>query len=124
MVYLIAQVGVSLVTEYVWERNDLVKEIGKKTRVLRIAIYTILAIIPMLGAYLPRSSFKYYCLGIGNIWFAFFMYYAPLVLIFSLIAVIIAKARKKTRSRLVGFSLFAAFVPALLMSAYGLYHGQ
>lgn len=124
VVYLIAQVGVSLVTEYVWERNDLVKDIGKKTRVLRIAIYTILAIIPMLGAYLPRSSFKYYCLGIGNIWFAFFMYYAPLVLIFSLIAVIIAKARKKARSRLVGFSLFAAFVPALLMSVYGLYHGQ
>ena len=124
VVYLIAQVGIALVTEYVWNRNELIRKIGKKTRVVRIIIYTVLAVIPMLGAYLPRSALKYYCLGIGNIWFAFFMYYAPLVLILSLIAVIIAKVRGKKRSRLVGFSLFAAFIPALLGSAYGLYHGQ
>ncbi|MBQ7274529.1 MAG: metallophosphoesterase [Clostridiales bacterium] len=124
VVYLIAQVGIALVTEYVWNRNELIRKIGKKTRVVRIIIYTVLAVIPMLGAYLPRSALKYYCLGIGNIWFAFFMYYAPLVLILSLIAVIIAKVRGKKRSRLVGFSLFAAFIPALIGSAYGLYHGQ
>ncbi|MCR5201278.1 MAG: metallophosphoesterase [Saccharofermentans sp.] len=124
VVYLIAQVGVSLVTEYVWENNEPIKKIGRKTRAIRIFIYAILAIIPLLGAYLPRSPFKYWCLGVGNVWFSFFMYYAPAVLIFCLIAVLIAKARKKKRSRLIGFSLFAAFIPALILSVYGLYHAQ
>ena len=50
VVYLIAQVGIALVTEYVWNRNELISKIGKKTRVVRIIIYTVLAVIPMLGA--------------------------------------------------------------------------
>ena len=66
VIYVLIQTGISILTEYVIQKNRLYKNIGKKTRVLRIVIYTLLALIPVLGAFLPKSEFKFFCMGFGN----------------------------------------------------------
>lgn len=124
VLYILAQIGIALITEYVVSKHEWVKDIGRKTRVIRIIIYIVLAVIPVLGAYLPHSSFKYLCMEIGNVWFAFFMFYAALVLIFTGIAEIIAKIAKRPDHRFVGHALNFAFLFALIIASYGLYHGQ
>ena len=114
----------SILTEYVIEKNRFYKNIGKKTRVLRIIIYVLLAIIPVLGAYLPKSSFKFYCMGIGNIWLGFFMYYSGLVILVTIITHIICKIKKDEEQKALGHAFNVAFVVALLVFGYGLFHAQ
>ena len=80
VVYIIFQTGMSILTEYVIKQNRFYRTIGKKTRILRVFIYIILAVIPMLGAYLPKCPFKYFCMEFGNIWRGFLMYYSGLVI--------------------------------------------
>ena len=56
VLYVIVQIAVSVLTEFVIERNRFYKGFVIKTRVIRIIIYGLLALIPFLGAYLPASS--------------------------------------------------------------------
>ena len=124
ILYVIIQTLMSILTEYVIEKNRFYKNIGKKTRVLRIIIYVLLAIIPVLGAYLPKSSFKFYCMGIGNIWLGFFMYYSGLVIFVTIITHIICKIKKDEEQKALGHAFNVAFVVALLVFGYGLFHAQ
>ena len=124
ILYVIIQTLMSILTEYVIEKNRFYKNIGKKTRVLRIIIYVLLAIIPVLGAYLPKSSFKFYCMGIGNIWLGFFMYYSGLVILVTIITHIICKIKKDEEQKALGHAFNVAFVVALLVFGYGLFHAQ
>ncbi|MCR5293201.1 MAG: metallophosphoesterase [Eubacterium sp.] len=124
ILYVIIQTLMSILTEYVIEKNRFYKNIGKKTRVLRIIIYVLLAIIPVLGAYLPKSSFKFYCMGIGNIWLGFFMYYSGLVIFVTIITHIICMIKKDEEQKALGQAFNVAFVVALLVFGYGLFHAQ
>ncbi len=121
--YIIAQTLISIITEYVVNHHNQLKNIGKKTRPLRIFIYVILAVIPMLGAYLPNSDFKFICMKIGNIWFAFFMFYAAMVLFATIVLKIITKAGK-IDPKLIGHALHFSCLIALIVSVYGLVHAQ
>jgi hypothetical protein len=124
VLYVFTQIGISLITEYTVSKHFWVKDIGKKTRFIRIIIYIILAVIPVLGAYLPNSSFKYLCMEIGNVWFAFFMFYAAFVLILTGLAELIAKITHKPDVNFVWHALNFAFLFGLLIASYGLYHAQ
>ena len=124
ILYVIIQTSMSILTEYVIEKNRFYKGIGKKTRVLRIIIYAFLALVPVLGAFLPKCNFKYFCMGFGNIWLGFFMYYSGLVIFVTIITHIICKVRKDEEQRALGQAFSVAFVVALLVFVYGLIHAQ
>ena len=124
VIYVLLQTGISIVTENVIKRNTVVGEIGRKTRILRIIIYVVLALIPVLGAFLPGCKFKYLCMGIGNVWLGFFMYYSGLVLFLALITFIICKIRKDDERKLIGHAFIVAFIFGLIITCYGLIHAQ
>ena len=124
ILYVIIQTAMSILTEYVIEKNRFYKGIGKKTRILRIIIYAFLALVPVLGAFLPKCNFKYFCMGFGNIWLGFFMYYSGLVIFVTIITHIICKVRKDEEQRALGQAFSVAFVVALLVFVYGLIHAQ
>ena len=124
LLYVLVQIGVSVLTEYVIQKNRFYKTIGKKTRILRIFIYGILAVIPVLGAFLPKSSFKYWCMGFGNLWLGFFMFYSAFVVFDTIIILGFSKMRKDKEWRALGQAFNVAFVLAVIISAYGLIHAQ
>ncbi len=68
VLYVIDQVLISVLTEYSIKNHRFFSKIGAKTKIIRIIIYAFLAILPVLGAYLPKSQFKYFCMGLGNVW--------------------------------------------------------
>lgn len=123
-VYVLVQILISTLTEYSVKSSGAFGAIGKKTRIIRIIIYIALALLPVFGAYLPKSQFKFLCMQLGNIWLGFFMFYASFVLILLLIFQIYAKVRKKEGKELMGWAFQFAFIAAIIIFAGGLIHAQ
>ncbi len=122
--YVLVQILVSALTEYSINKHRFFSSIGDKTRVIRIIIYTFLAAVPVLGAYLPKCHFKYFCMKLGNIWLGFFMFYAVFVLVlFSVIQIIIKKKNREDKS-LAGRAFQFAFLAAFIILVYGLVQAQ
>ena len=124
VLYVIAQILISILTEYSIKNSKVFSRIGGKTRIIRIIIYAVLAAVPVLGAYLPKSGFKFFCMGLGNLWLGFFMFYSIFVLLLFPIARIIIKKRKTEDKSLVGKAFQFAFVAAFIIFAAGLVHAQ
>ena len=124
VLYVIAQILVSLVTEYSIKNSRFFNRSGSKTRIIRIIIYAFLAAVPVMGAYLPKSQFKFFCMELGNIWLGFFMFYSAFVLLlFPILLIIIKKGKKKDKS-IVGRAFQFAFLAAFIIFAAGLVHAQ
>ena len=124
ILYVIIQTGISILTEYVIQKNRFYKNIGKKTRIIRIILYVILDVFPVLGAFLPKSGFKYLCMKIGNLWLAFFMYYSALAIFLTLIFIIVSKIKKQEDYKLLGQVLNIAVIISTVISMLGLLHAQ
>ena len=124
VLYVIVQILISVLTEYSIKNSKVFSRIGGKTRIIRIIIYALLAVVPVLGAYLPKSRFKFFCMELGNIWFGFFMFYSIFVLLLFPIARIIIKNSEKYDNSLVGKAFQFAFVAAFIIFAAGLVHAQ
>ena len=124
ILYVIIQALMSVLTEYVIEKNRLYKGIGRKTRLFRIFIYILLAIIPVLGAFLPKSDFKYFCMRFGNLWFGFFAYYSGTAIFLTLILIIVSRIRKDDERRTVGHVLTFSLILGIVVTIYGLVHAQ
>ena len=124
LIYVIIQLCISLITEYTVRHHGIFSKIGEETRVFRVNIYVILALVPVLGAFLPKSDFKYFCMEFGNIWLGFFMFYSAMVLFLTLILYIVYRIRKVKNDRLIGHALNFAFVIAISVTIYGLIHAQ
>ncbi|MBQ6439809.1 MAG: metallophosphoesterase [Mogibacterium sp.] len=124
VVYVLVQILISTLTEYSINNSGAFRRIGEKTRILRIIIYAALAAIPVLGAYLPKSPFKFFCMGFGNLWLGFFMYYAVFVLILFPIIRIIIKNRENGNKALMGRAFQFTFLAACILMAAGLVHAQ
>ena len=112
ILYVIAQILISVLTEYSIKNSKGFSRIGGKTRIIRIIIYALLAAVPVLGAYLPKSQFKFFCMAFGNVWLGFFMFYAAFVLILFPILQIIIKKRGNGDKSLVGRAFQFAFIAA------------
>ncbi len=131
-IYIIIQAVISLLTEFAVKNHKKFNKLGEKSRVIRIIIYGLLAIIPVLGAYLPKCKFKYFCMQFGNIWLGFFMFYATFVILFILILLAATKLRNKLKEKLgaeddntlVGHALHFAFILGLIITIFGLVHSQ
>ena len=104
VLYVLGQILISVLTEYSIENHRFFSRIGGKTRIIRIIIYAILAAVPVLGAYLPKSQFKFFCMELGNIWLGFFIYYSIFVLLMFPVLQIIIKNRKTKDKSLVGWA--------------------
>ena len=124
ILYVIIQILMSILTEYIIEKNNLFKKIGRKSRAFRIILYCILAVIPVLGTFLPISDLKYLCMRIGNIWFGFFMYYSGIIILLTPFMLLVSKKRKDDERKPVGHVLLIAFFVALVVNIYGLIHSQ
>ena len=124
ILYVIAQILISVLTEYSIKNSKGFSRIGGKTRIIRIIIYALLAAVPVLGAYLPKSQFKFFCMAFGNVWLGFFMFYAAFVLILFPILQIIIKKRGNGDKSLVGRAFQFAFIAAVIIFAAGLVHAQ
>lgn len=124
VLYVIVQFLVSILTEYSIKNSRFFERIGSKTRIIRIIIYAVLAALPVLGAFLPKSPFKYFCMAVGNVWLGFFMFYSAFVVILFPITQIIIKRRKLHDKSLVGRAFQFAFLAAFVIVAYGLVHAQ
>ena len=124
VLYVIVQILVSVLTEYSIKNSRFFDRIGSKTRIIRIMIYAALAAVPVLGAFLPKSPFKYCCMAVGNVWLGFFMFYSAFVVILFPIIQIIIKHRKTDDKSLVGRAFQFAFLIAFAILVYGLIHAQ
>ena len=123
-VYILVQILISVLTEYSVNNSPTFRRIGEKTKIIRIAIYTALAVIPVLGAFLPKSQFKYFCMGLGNIWLGFFMFYAGFVILCIPIFKIVMKKKGSVDNSFVGMAFQFAFLAASVIFIYGLIHAQ
>jgi predicted MPP superfamily phosphohydrolase len=92
---------------------------------LYMFFYALLALLPVLGTYLPDSSFKYHLAAAGNIWLGFYMYFTGLLLILQLLRLIrrlFARSMTSARSSRIILSLVIAFT--LCLNAYGCVNAQ
>ena len=124
MLYVVIQTLMSILTEYVIVKNNFYARIGRRTRLYRIIVYIGLGLLPVLGAFLPKSGFKYSCMAIGNIWLGFFMYYSGLVIFITLFLILASKLRRDNEHRLLKHALHVSFALALVITVYGLLHAQ
>ena len=124
VIYVVIQVSISLLTEFSVRNHRTFNRIGKKTLIARIAVYSILALIPVFGAYLPKSKFKYLCMQVGNLWLGFFMFYAASVILLIIILLIVNRIKKKEDKDLVGHALHFSVVIAIVLTICGLVHAQ
>jgi len=124
VVYVLVQILISVLTEYSVRNSRVFKNIGEKTKIIRIIIYAALAAVPVLGAYLPKSGFKFFCMEAGNIWLGFFMFYSVFVLILFPIIKAVIKNKKKGDNSLIGKAFQFAFLGAFAIMAAGLIHAQ
>lgn len=124
VLYVLAQILISVLTEYSIKNSKRFSRAGNKTRLIRIFIYAFLAIVPVLGAYLPKSPLKFFCMKWGNIWLGFFIYYSIFVLLLLPVLYIIVKKGKREDASLVGRAFQFAFLAALIIFVSGLVHAQ
>ena len=131
-IYIIIQAVISFLTEFAVKNHKAFNKLGEQSRAIRIIIYGLLAIIPVLGAYLPKCKFKYFCMQFGNIWLGFFMFYSTFVILFIIILLIATKLRNKLKEKLgaeddntlVGHALHFAFILGLVITIFGMVHSQ
>ena len=124
VIYIILQVSISLLTEYALKNHKAFNNLGKKSLIPRIVIYVILAVVPVLGAYLPKCKFKFWCMQYGNLWLGFLMFYSAFVILLVLILFVITKIRRVEDRSLIGHALHFAFIIALILTICGLVHAQ
>ena len=124
VIYILIQILISWLTEFSVMHHKALNTVGKKTRIFRIIIYSFLAIVPVLGAFLPENRFKFLCMEFGNIWLGFFMFYATFVLLLIPILLLISKIRKTADKELVGHALHISFGIAFVLTIIGLVHAQ
>ena len=79
----------------------------------------LLALLPIGGAMLPDSAFKYAIQAAGNVWMGFFLYYGALVSV--LLALTLPVRRAAWRH---GGALCVALAASLAIWGYGLIHAQ
>ena len=124
ILYIIVKACICLLTEYALQGRGPLGRLGRKTKIPRIIIYIMIALVPCLGAYLPNGPLKFFCMKWGNIWLGFFIYYGGLLLILSGIAVLRAGHNKAKKRYLVGYAFVIAFWAGLIINVYGLHHAQ
>ncbi len=124
ILYIFFQTGISLLSEYLIQKNKHIGNLGKKTRIIRISFYILLGLLPVLGAFLPKCSFKYFCMKWGNVWLGFFMYYSALIIFLTLIGLLVSKVKKDKEKRSLRFVMLTSFAIASVLFAYGIIHAR
>lgn len=88
-------------------------------------LYLLMSLLPVAGAFLPNSPFKFAVQAAGNIWLGFYLYYGFLLLVLSGLSMLV---RRVSRGRMArkwhGGVLSLSLVIALAVTGYGLVHAQ
>ena len=122
--YIILHAIVSILTEYNLSMHTLTKQAAHRTRIIRIILYSFIAVIPCFGAYLPNSDIKYLCMKLGNIWFGFFMYYAAFLFLLSGALAVICRIRRDDKKSISGLIVLFCMSLGIFITIYGMSHAQ
>ena len=87
-------------------------------------VAAVLLFLPVGGALLPDSGFKFALQGAGNIWIGFSLYSGGLLLILSMIAGIICLIRRKFSRKPFVLILLISLAAGTVINVYGLIHAQ
>ena len=122
--YLIVSAAVCLLTEYSAKRTVFSEGFFKSTRIVRVVLYAMLAVLPFLGTFLPKGGVKYFFMAAGNIWLGYFLYYAGLMLFGCGAAAVICKAAGKRKGKVFGYIMCFSAAVALAVTVCGMVHAQ
>lgn len=95
----------------------------KGIRICILAMYVVLASLPVFGAFLPENMGLYTFQKYGNIFLGFLAYYAMIFVIGEIVLLFLRK-NKQRYNKAAKRVLCAAFVGTLLINTYGLHHSQ
>ncbi len=90
-----------------------------------LAPYILLSLVPMVGAFLPNSPFKFALQAAGNVWLGFYLYFGFLLLVLLGLTLLIRRIRgRKMAKHWYGGVLCLSLAVSLVVSCYGLVHAQ
>ena len=124
IIYILIMTLISILTEKLIQKSKRFSEMGSRTRIVRCVIYLILALLPVLGAFLPKCDFKYLCMKLGNIWLGIFGFYSMQLLLLMLVGTIVSNIRKDKERKPLIFVPGVAFLLAILLFTYGFIHAR
>ena len=98
-----------------------------KLRLVWMAVYIVIFLLPVAGTFWPESPVKYTIMAIGNVTLGFDIYYCGFLLIFMAVRMI-AGAVRNPRHRRSGsaarWTMAAALVLAVIIPVYAMIHAQ
>ena len=86
--------------------------------------YLLFSLIPVLGAFLPDSGFKFAMQAAGNIWLGFYIYFGWILMTLMIPLEIARKIRRGRGARLHGAALGLSLAVSVGLVCYGLAHAQ
>ncbi len=95
----------------------------KKVRSVLIVIYIVLAIFPLLGAFLPEDKGLYTFQKYGNIYLGFLAYYTMILIVGEIVLLFFYK-NKESLNKTKKVILCIAFCGSLIINIYGTKHAQ
>ena len=95
----------------------------KGIRICILAMYVVLASLPVFGAFLPENMGLYTFQKYGNIFLGFLAYYAMIFVIGEIVLLFLRK-NKQRYNKAAKRVLCAAFVGTLLINTYGLHQRE
>ena len=123
-IFTILQAVVVILTLAALQKAQLPPLIHIGFRRIFIPVVVSLAILPVLGTLLPDSSIKFILQGAGNIFLAFFAYYAMSMIASILILAILSVFFKGVPRNLYRVILLICVILPLVVVPYGLIHAQ
>ncbi|MCH4208002.1 MAG: metallophosphoesterase [Solobacterium sp.] len=122
--YLLLNVYIVLETRF-WLRNAWLNSTKQKAFKVLLAVYSLLSLIPVGGAFLPDSSFKFTLQGWGNLWLGLLVYYAMLLLVCKLIWMATGRRKlKHPEQKAALITLVICLAGSVGLNVYGSYHAQ
>ncbi|MBQ8305392.1 MAG: metallophosphoesterase [Blautia sp.] len=124
--YLLMQV-VILVLAYLCLRHDKnSRSSGKAVRWYPAAavIYLLLSLMPVGGAVLPDSGFKFTLQRFGNVWLGFMVYFGGILLVLYILAGLLRLFAGHLPRKVRAGVLLVSFLAGLGLLGYGTWHAQ
>lgn len=112
--YLIIRLN-SFLKKFDWAKKGI--------RICILAVYIVLASLPVFGAFLPENMGLYTFQKYGNIFLGFLAYYAMIFIVGEIVLLFLRK-NKQRYNKVAKRVLCVAFVGTLLINTYGLHHSQ
>ena len=89
-----------------------------------LILFFALGMLPVAGAMMKDSRFKFAVQGAGNIWLGFFLYYGGFLMIFMTLSLFLRPFIRKKPKKFYLLILAAALVLSMSATCYGMHHAR